>query len=205
LQGTPSAEAMIREDIAGTLGLAIDLAALHGTGANNQPTGLAATSGIGSVAGGTDGLAPAWTHIVKLETEVAQDNADIGNMGYLTNAKVRGTLKHVYPNTTGGDSYLWHDGNEPGMGMLNGYKAGVSNQVDSTLDKGSGAGVGVCSAIFFGNWSDMVIAMWGGLDLNVNPYILSTTGQVRVTGLQSVDIGIRNPTSFSAMLDALTS
>jgi HK97 family phage major capsid protein/HK97 family phage prohead protease len=201
-QSDPSAEALVRNDIAATVALTIDLAALHGTGSNNQPAGIAATSGIGSVAGGTNGLAPAWSHIVKLETEVAQDNADVGSVGYLTNAKVRGKLRQIFPNTTGGDTPLWQNGNEPGFGMLNGYRAGVSNQVSSTLTKGSSSGV--CSAIFFGNWADLVIGMWGTLDLLVDPYTGSSSGTVRVVGLQDVDVMIRRAQSFSAMLDALT-
>jgi len=46
--------------------------------------------------------------------------------------------------------------------------------------------------------------MWGGLDIMVNPYILSGTGNVRIEAYQSVDVGVRNAVSFAAMLDALT-
>ncbi len=84
LQADPSVEGILTNDLSLALALAIDLAALHGTGSSNQPTGVAATSGIGSVAGGTNGLAPAWSHIVQLETEVAQDNADIGTLVTIT-------------------------------------------------------------------------------------------------------------------------
>jgi len=80
-QSSMDVERFVRADLTNVIALAIDLAALHGTGASNQPTGIAATSGIGSVAGGTNGLAPAWAHIVGLETEVAIDNADIGRLG----------------------------------------------------------------------------------------------------------------------------
>ena len=46
--------------------------------------------------------------------------------------------------------------------------------------------------------------MWGGLDLQVNPYSLDTSGAVRVTAFQDVDMQIRHPESFAAMQDALT-
>ena len=179
------------------LALEIDRAALHGSGSSNQPTGVAATSGIGSVAGGTNGLAPAWSHIVALETEVAIDNADIGALMYVTNAKVRGKLKTVEKASSTGQ-FVWADGDTP----LNGYRSLTTNQVSSTLTKGTSSGV--CSAIFFGNWSDLLIGMWGGLDLLVDPYTSSTTGTVRVTALQDVDVAVRHPESFAAMLDALT-
>ena len=49
----PSAEVMVRRDIATALALAIDLKALRGDGTSNTPTGIANTSGINTVAIGT--------------------------------------------------------------------------------------------------------------------------------------------------------
>lgn len=93
LQSSIDVESLVRMDLATVLALAIDLASLHGSGSSNQPTGIAATSGIGSVAGGTNGAAPTLAHLISLETEVAQDNADMGRLGYITNTKVRGKLR----------------------------------------------------------------------------------------------------------------
>lgn len=197
MQSSMDVEGFVRSDLATVLALAIDLAALHGSGSSNQPTGVAATSGIGSVAGGTNGLAPAWSHLVSLETEVAIDNADVNRLAYITNAKVRGKLKQVEKASNTG-LFLWADGAQP----VNGYPAYISNQVSSTLTKGSSSGV--CSAIFFGNWADLIIGLWGGLDILVDPYTGSTAGTVRVVALQDVDIAVRHAESFAAMLDALT-
>ena len=215
LQSSRDAENFVRNDISAVIAIAIDLAALHGEGASNQPRGLASTSGIGSVAGGTNGLAPTWAHVVELETDVAVANAAVGSLGYLTNAKVRGKLKQTMTVTTYGDTPIWTNegglgsvapgafgGNPGGFGVINGYRAGATNQVSSTLDKGTSTGV--CSAIFFGDWSQMVVATWSGLDILTDPYTGSTSGTVRVVGLQDVDVGVRQPGGFSAMLDALT-
>jgi HK97 family phage major capsid protein len=195
-QASIDIEAIVRQDLATVLALEIDRAALHGSGSSNQPTGVAATSGIGSVAGGTNGLAPAHSHIVALETEVAQDNADMGRVAYMTNTKVRGKLKSTVVGTD--QRMLWAEGGTP----LNGYPAWITNQVANNLTKGTSNGV--CSAIFFGNWGDLLIGMWGALDVLVDPYSSSTTGTVRVVALQDVDIAVRHPQSFAAMLDALT-
>jgi HK97 family phage major capsid protein len=196
-QSSLDVEAFVRTDLATIAGLEIDRAGLHGLGSSNQPTGIAATAGIGSVAGGTNGLAPTRTHLVGLETAVAQDNADVGNLAYVTNTRVRGKLKLTEVASSTG-IWTWQDGPTP----LNGYRALVSNQVSSALTKGTSTGV--CSGIFFGNWRDLLMGMWGGLDLLVDPYTVSTTGTVRVVVLQDVDIAVRQPASFSAMLDALT-
>lgn len=195
LQSSIDVEGFVRNDLASVLALAIDLAAINGTAAGNQPRGLLATSGIGDVAGGAAGAAPTWANMVELESDIAIANADVGTMGYLTNAKVRGKLKTT-SKVSGQNGFVWEDG------MVNGYNAAVSNQVPSNLQKGaSGA---VCSAIIFGNWSDLIIGQWGTLDLMVDPYSGSTSGTVRVVALQDVDIAVRNAVSFSAMLDALT-
>jgi HK97 family phage major capsid protein/HK97 family phage prohead protease len=198
LQSSMDVEGFIRNDLATTLAMAIDLAAIHGTNADEQPKGIVATAGIGSVAGGAAGLAPTWAHIVELETDVAVANADVGAMGYLTNAKVRGKLKTTPKVASTDSNMIWGEGNTP----VNGYRAGVSNQVASNLVKG-GSGA-VCSAIIFGNWNDLIIGNWGTLDLMVDPYTGSASGTVRVVALQDIDIAVRHAESFSAMLDALT-
>lgn len=195
LQSSIDVEGFVRNDLATVLALAIDSAAINGTAADNQPRGLLLTSGIGDVAGGAAGAAPTWANMVELESDVAIANADVGTMGYLTNAKVRGKLKTT-SKVSGQNGFVWEDG------MVNGYTAAVSNQVPSNLVKG-GSGA-VCSAIIFGNWSDLIIGQWGTLDLMVDPYSGSTSGTVRVVALQDVDIAVRHAVSFSAMLDALT-
>ena len=200
IQSSLSVENMVRVDLAKIIALAVDLAGLHGSGSSNQPTGVASTSGIGSVVGGTNGAAPDWDDIINLETEVAVDNADMGSLAYITNAKVRGKLKRTLITPTYGDSHIW-DRRSP-EAPLNGYSALVSNQVSSTLTKGSSTSV--CSAIFFGNWADLIIALWSGIDILVDPFTGSNTGTVRVTAFQDADVGVRHAQSFSAMLDALT-
>lgn len=202
LQSSIDVEALVRVDLAMAIALAVDRAALHGSGSSNEPTGIAATTGIGSVVGGTNGAAPDWADVVDLETAVAQDNADEGAVGYLTNAKVRGTLKQT-EKASGTAQFVWSDARlADGMNVVNGYRAGVSNQVASDLTKGTASGI--ASAIFFGNWADLMIGMWSGLDILVDPFTNSTSGGTRVTALQDVDVAVRHPVSFSAMLDALT-
>ncbi len=92
--------------------------------------------------------------------------------------------------------------NPEGFTNFAGMRAGVSNQVSSTLTKGGATGT--ASAIFFGNWADLIIGAWGGLDLTVDPYTHSSSGTLRVVALQDIDIAVRHAQSFSAMLDALT-
>jgi hypothetical protein len=160
------------------------------------------TTGIGAVVcGDPDGAAPTWADIVALETEVAVDNADIGSLAYLTNAKMRGKLKATDMGTDTG-KMVWPADVPVERQIVNGYRAAVSNQVPSNIEKG-GSGT-TLSAMIFGNWADLVIAMWGTLELTVDPYTHSTSGAVRVVALQDIDIGVRHAESFAAIEDAVT-
>mgnify|MGYP001156474712 FL=1 len=202
IQSSLDVEAFVRNDLATVLALAIDYAGINGLGQDSsQPLGILQTSGIGAVAIGTDGGAPTWSHIVDLETEVSIDNADVGNLAYLTNAKVRGKLKKTFTNTTYGEIPVWGKGEEPGFGELNGYRAGVSNQVPSNLTKNAGSNL---SAIIFGNFSDYIIGEWGAIDILIDPYTGGAAGTVRVRVLQDVDGACRRAESFAAIKDAST-
>jgi len=202
MQSSIDVEAFVRADLAAILGLQIQAGALFGTGSSNEPTGLLNISGIGSVPGGTNGLAPTYDHMVDLETAVAVANADVGNMAYLTNAKVRGKLRKTQEFASTNGKPVWTSGRERGIGEVLGYDAFVTNSMPSNLVKGtSGA---VCSAIAYGNWPDAVLAFWGGLDIMLDPYANATSGGKRVIALQDVDFNVRNVGSFAVMKDALT-
>lgn len=202
LQSSLAVEAFVRSDLATALALAIDLAAIHGSGTGAEPRGVANTSGIGSVAGGANGAAPTWAHIVALWSAVSDVNADFGSLGYITNSRVVGRLMTT-EKAAGTAQFIVSDfPGADGMTNLAGARCGVSNQASRTLTKGTSAGV--CSAIVFGNWADLIIGQWGALDVLVDPYTQGTSGTVRVTTLQDVDIAVRRAASFSAMLDALT-
>jgi len=196
LQSSLDVEAMVQNDLASILGLAIQQAAINGSGASNQPSGIL-TRVTASVIGGANGAAPTWANIVQLESDVAVANADVGTLGYLTNARVRGKLKTT-SKVTSQNGFVWDDGDTP----MNGYRTAVTNAVPSNLVKGTSGSV--CSAIVFGNFADLVIGMWGSLDLMVDPYTGSTAGTVRVVALQDVDVQLRNVVSFATMVDALT-
>lgn len=176
LQSSIDVEAMVRNDLAAVIALAIDAAALYGTGASNQPTGLKLQSGVNT----KDFAAtnPTFAELVAMETSVATANADIGAMCYLFHPAQRGALKTT-EKATNTAQFVWEPGN-----TVNGYRTEVSNQV-TTGD------------VFFGNFADLLIGFWSGLDLVVDPYAGATAGTVRVVALQDCDIAVRNAVSFT--------
>lgn len=202
LQSSLDVELFVRMDLARVLGLEVQNGAFNGTGASNQPTGLFNIAGLGSVAMGTNGSAPTYDMAVDLETAVANSNADIGNLAYVTNSKVRGKLRKTQVFTGTNGQPVWTSGRERGIGEVLGYDAYVTNTVPSNLVKGSSGAV--CSAAAFGNWGDFVAGFWGGVDLMLDPYANATSGGKRVIALQDVDFNVRNVASFAVVKDILT-
>lgn len=210
-QSTPDIEMLLRADLIAQIALGIDAAALYGTGLNGQPTGIAATSGIGAVVGGTNGAALTIDHLIDLETALTENNAPEESLAYLGNARTVGALKKL-KSTTG--QYLWTNlpgGQRSGTpGEINGYTFARSNQARKNLTKGTQDGSTAaksCSEIFFGAWSELLIGEWGVLEIVPNPYdsTLYPQGGVLLRALQSLDIGVRHPVSFARMADAIVS
>jgi HK97 family phage major capsid protein len=176
MQASVDAEQWVRTELATVLALEIDRAALYGTGTSNQPQGLKNVTGINTENFGND--APTYGEIVSMESKVNADNADIGSMAYLTNSTTFGGFKTTEKAANTAQFLL-----EPG-GTVNGYPVRRSNQVAS-------------GDVFFGVWSQLMVGLFGGLDLLVNPYALDKSGGVRVTALQDVDVAVRHPESFT--------
>jgi HK97 family phage major capsid protein len=199
-QATVDAESFVRNDLATAHALAIDLAALNGSGSANQPTGLLKTSGIGSVAVGTNGGALTYELMVDLETAIASANADEAGMKFLTSPEMRGKLRKIQQiaGTTAGIP-VWAQGSVAGEGNVNGYPAYVSNQVPKTLVKGSSSD---CHAVLFGYWPSLLIGEWGVIEIVVDPYTKKKQNLVECTSFQMIDVGVRQPAQFAAILDA---
>ena len=175
IQSSIDVENMVRTDLARVLALKIDLAGLYGTGSNGEPLGLKLTTGIGTEDFAAD--TPTFAEVVALESDVATANALLGSPVYLMNAAMRGGLKTKAKDA--GSGLFVMEGNE-----VNGYRGVLSNQVAS-------------GDLWFGNFADLIIGYFSGLDLMVDPYTNSTSGTVRVVAMQDVDIAVRHPESFS--------
>lgn len=174
LQSTIDVETLIRNDLVQVLGLAIDRAGLYGTGTTAQPLGLRGTDGISTVSW-EQGYG-SFEDFVAMETSVSYQNAAVGNLSYLMNAGTRGALKTT-SKALNQAVFVFEDGE------VNGYPVAVSNQVANR-------------DVFYGDWSSMIMGLWGGLDLMIDPYKGATSGTVRVIALQSVDFAVKHPQSF---------
>ena len=193
-----SVEEMIRKDLQQAIWEYQEQQALNGSGVAPQVTGILNTVGIGSVVGGTNGAVPDWADVVDLETAVSNANALFGNLGYLTTPGLAGLFKKTLQFPAAGSMPIW-EGNNDGTGNINGYRAMTSTLVPSTLTKGLNSD---CHAILYGNFSELIMAFWGGANIVYNPYSGDKEGMVRLTINSFYDIGVRRVASFAAMKDA---
>lgn len=177
LQSNPSIEGIVSADLAAVVALDIDAKGLNGSGAAGQPTGIINTSGIGAVTG----TSLDYADIVEFQTDVFAANALSGNSGYVTTGAVAGLLKGRVKFTSTA-SPIWEGRLEEGQ--VDGYRGMASNQMPA-------------ASMLFGDFGQVIVAEWGVLEIEVNPFADFKAGIVGVRAIASVDIGVRYPTAFS--------
>jgi HK97 family phage prohead protease len=176
-QSSLSVENLIRDDLAQAIAIAMDKAALEGTGAAGQPTGILNTAGVNQVAN-FSAANPTFTEVVGLETAIAEDNALMGNLSYILPASMYGALKTT-EKASGTAQFVVEQG-----GTINGYNAIISNQATS-------------GNLYFGNFSDVIVGLFSGLELVVDPYSNAPSGLIRITARQMMDVAVRHAQSFA--------
>jgi HK97 family phage major capsid protein/HK97 family phage prohead protease len=177
MQSSLDIEALVRNDLSAAIALAMDLGALAGSGSSGQPTGIKNTTGINAPTAFA-AANPTFAEVVAMETAVAEDNALSGNLAYILPAGMYGALKTTTKDSGSGQFVVGPDG------QMNGYRTIVSNQATA-------------GDLYFGNFADLLIGMYGGLDIVVDPYTSSTSGTVRIVALQTCDVAVRHAVSFA--------
>jgi HK97 family phage major capsid protein len=179
LQSDPSAEMLVMNDLAAVVALAVDNASINGSGAAGQPLGIVNTGGIGAVTG----TSIAYAGVLEFQTDVLTANALVNPAaaGYVATPIVAGLLagRSRFANT---DTPLWEGG------LMDGRVAGFRGMSSTQIAAGR---------MLFGDWSQLVIAEWGSLEVDVNPYANFPAGISGIRAFYSVDVGVRYAASFS--------
>jgi len=193
-QAVVDVDTLVREDLSLDMALAIDFAAINGTG-GTQPTGILQTTGVtlyNMIADAGNGGAPAWDDIVNMTIQLEVANADqLGEGAWLTTPETKGKLKRTarLANTVGFP--IWVDDN-----TVDGYMGRSTNQVPKNGTKGTGTNL---HTLIRGVFETMVISMWGnGFELVVDPYRLKKQGMVELTTFMLVDVTLKYPSAFVA-------
>jgi HK97 family phage major capsid protein len=179
LQSSPGADQLVMNDLAAVVARAVDLAMLTGTGAAGQPMGILNTTGVGSITG----TSLNYPGLVSFQTTVLTANALVNSEagGYVATPTVAGLLagRNRFANT---DTPLWQ--NSLLDGTVAGYPAMSSMQVPT-------------GNMIFGDWSQVILAEWGALELELNPYANFPAGIQGIRAFYTVDVGIRWAASFA--------
>ena len=203
IQDNTSIESHIMQSFLRQFAIAIEAAAINGSGAGAVPLGLLNYSpAIGSVAMGTNGLAPSLAKILEIVQVTETNNAGM-NGKWLTNPKVVAKLKQTSIDT-GSGAMLMAYGNYFGglQGQLDGREVYSTSNVPSNLDKGSSTGV--CSALIYGDWENLVMGQFGGVDLTVDNISQAIGGKNRIVMNQYWNFAVKKSLAFTAAKDVLT-
>ena len=176
-QSTPDAEDFVMNDLAKVLGIALDAAGIN-IGGSGAPVGILGTGSIGAFTGTSLGLAA----LLNAQTDVASANALSPSCAYLTTPTVASLLaqRQRFAST---DTPLW-DGNILEGNVL-GFKAATTNQMPA-------------DTMIFGDFSQVIFAEWGVLELTANPYANFPAGITGIRAFLTADVGVRIAGAFSA-------
>jgi len=188
LNASPAIENIVRNDLASIVANAIDLKAMTGDGSANTPTGIT-NSGVSEISMSS----PTWAKILEFIATI--EHADVtGSYGWAMNAhsvkKLRGTLK---VNADAGAGFLMDT-----PGNLGGYSVATTSALPGNVTDGNSPSTPIPATVLFGNWNDLLIGYWSGLDLLVNPYETTAyaKGRVLLRAMRDVDVKVRRAESF---------
>jgi len=180
---------------------AIQTAAFHGTGEDDNMTlGLFGytSSDVNVVALGTNGAALSRSTLLQLVAASDASNASDATQAFVSSSKVLGKLEGTVVES-GFPTFLYDATSKTILGR----PAAMTNSVKDTLTKGTSSGV--CSAIAFGAWEEMAIAVFGGgLEILFDD-VSGQDGSVTVTVLSDADVQLLHGKAFSIATDVLTS
>lgn len=127
--------------------------------------------------------ATTWNAIVSMESNVAGNNALKGSLGYLFHPSTLGTLKTTPKTATYGDRFIAEDT------LVNGYKYFVTTNMPTVNSDQKAA--------LFGNFQDLIIAQFGGIDVVVDLYSQAIYGKIRIVVNAYFDAALRRSVSFA--------
>jgi len=195
LESVPAIEQIVQDDLLRSIADKIEYYAIQGSGSSGQPTGILNDANVNNldISAGTDVAALTWADITDLVKLVEEDNGVVNaaTLGFLTNPKVKAKMANTVKVATTDSVMLLNDP----WNAIYGYKAEFTNNVPSDLDPGDGGSD--ASAMIFGDFSQLMVGLFGAPSIIVDPYSGSKSGDVQISVMQEVDVALRNAISFA--------
>lgn len=124
-----------------------------------------------------------YANLVAMETAINAANANRGRMGYILPA-ADWALAKTTVKASGIPSFILDADN-----TIGGYRADYSNQFAANTP-------------IFGNFEDLYIGRWGGVDILVDPFTLGDTGEIKLQLFSYADVQVALAKSFSKLVIA---
>ena len=202
-----SIEGHVRQNIASQLALSIDDKGINGTGASDTPTGILNTTGIQTFATGANGDLPTYANFQELINMLEDENAAFGKLAFLSNPRVLNALKAQTVEMFSGQGSA--SGMPVAMPLVSdsrlqeilGYGFAKTTQISKAGSKG--ATTTGLSKLIFGNFEDLIMASWGGLELDASEVAGDNFAKysVQIRAVQRVDFAVTQPKSFAVATD----
>ncbi len=175
LQNAVALEDVLRRDLGFVLAQALDAAAIQGSGVSAEPTGIIT----------------AVTENATSETELSDIAADLisalelddvtGTGAFLTNPGLMKVARKIKDG----------DGHNISLAeIFHNETVKATNQV---------AAITTTNPLIYGQWSDLVIGYWSGVDILTNPYHsdVASKGGVKLHAFLDADVAVRHVESFA--------
>ena len=174
VQGNPDAVNLVIRDLMALIAQKLSITMLKGNDASPAITGLATAAGVQTVT--IDDVTNAtWQDMLKFGACV-EGLAYTGKLEFIMSASDKQTFKGISKDT-GSGRFLCENN------QIDGYDVAV----DGNLASGE---------IFFGDFSNIIVGQWGGLEIMIDPYKYARSGGVEVIASLVADIAVRNPQTF---------
>jgi HK97 family phage major capsid protein/HK97 family phage prohead protease len=195
LESVPAIEQVVQDDLLRSIADKIEYYAIQGSGSSGQPTGILNDGNVGNVdiSAGTDVAALTWADITDLVKTVEDANGVINQaaLGWLSNPKVKAKMANTVKVSSTDSVMLLNDP----WNSIYGYRAEFTSNVPSNLNPGDGGTD--ASALIFGDFSQLMVGLFGSPSVMVDPYSEGDSGNIIIRVMQEVDVALRNAASFA--------
>lgn len=161
---------------------ALNSAAISGLTANKQPVGIINMSGI-QTSTQIAAAAATWARIVELQGLLDSADASDVNRGYLCSPKLLAALKTIAKDPGSAAGFIAQNG------LIDGYKT-VGTSLVPTIG-------GNLHSLIFGDFSQLFIGQWGGIQFVVDPLTAAASASLKVVVNLEADIQVANKKAFA--------
>jgi HK97 family phage major capsid protein len=175
-QTSPSVQAFLVGQILAAFAARLEFLLLQGKGSGAQPAGIPNIAGVGSIIGTSLAL----SGVLGLQTAIS-DRLDASG-AYLT-TQATAALLAARQKANGTSSFLWEGG------IYSGVMGGCPAFTTSNMPAGK---------LLFGSWDYALLASWGTLSIQTNPFANFQAGIIGMRILHDIDIAALDPSAFAA-------